>query len=361
MATYGQVRDWASGPLENSVSALNGAATALIGLSDELGSAKPPESWDGPAAEGAHITHADLCDRMEHLVAEVAAVRAAVADAADSVTALANAVADNEGLAAVHFFLINDDGDVMDMGVPIGNSPDRERIREQLVGQVAAIVDHAKVIDDELTSVLSRAAAAEISDGGARTLADAAAAGDDQGSFHDRLMSRYKVTLDPRGMTTYPSGPEGWLAEQLGFTPREMTVGEAEQLDKLSPQDRVVANDLSQTALDDSRTVFNGAGMEDGHSDAYRHAYWNAMMANDFGAEWTEDYATAHERGPGGTDTSHAMDLHNNEVGRRIAEEHPGASREELSAYVEQAVRDGEMVVIGPDGNLVRSNEVPIE
>lgn len=51
------------------------------------------------------------------------------------------------------------------------------------------------------------------------------------------------------------------------------------------------------------------------------------------------------------------MDLHNNEVGRRIAAENPDASREELRNLVEQAVRDGEMVVVGTDGRLDHSDQ----
>ncbi|WP_233427420.1 hypothetical protein [Actinokineospora spheciospongiae] len=58
--------------------------------------------------------------------------------------------------------------------------------------------------------------------------------------------------------------------------------------------------------------------------------------------------------------TAEAMDLHNKEVGRRIAAEHPDAGPEKLKGYIDKAVHDGEMVVVGSDGRLVPSNEVAI-
>lgn len=55
------------------------------------------------------------------------------------------------------------------------------------------------------------------------------------------------------------------------------------------------------------------------------------------------------------------MDLYNNEVGRRIALENPDASEGDLADLVEQAIADGEMVVIDGEGNLVPSNSIPPE
>jgi hypothetical protein len=54
------------------------------------------------------------------------------------------------------------------------------------------------------------------------------------------------------------------------------------------------------------------------------------------------------------------MDLYNNEVGRQIAAANPDASEEELAGLVAQAVRDGDMVVVAPDGaSLAYSNTIP--
>ncbi|PWW58358.1 DUF6973 domain-containing protein [Actinokineospora spheciospongiae] len=118
------------------------------------------------------------------------------------------------------------------------------------------------------------------------------------------------------------------------------------------------AYDTYKTAIHDAENVFGGAGIADGHSDAFRHAYWNAMVVNRFGPEWAAQYTTAHERVDTNSATAEAMDLHNNEIGRRIAAEHPDAGPGELKGYIDKAVRDGEVVVVGSDGRLVPSSEV---
>jgi hypothetical protein len=176
----------------------------------------------------------------------------------------------------------------------------------------------------------------------------------------DDLLRRYNVSVDPNGVVTYPDGPLGWLLEQGGIKPQKMTAGEAALLDDIGLAGTKDAYDIYKTAIHDAENVFDGAGITDGHSDAFRHAYWNAMLANRFGPEWTEQYTTAHERVDTNSASAEAMDLHNNEVGRRIAAEDPDAGPEELKGYIEGAVRNGEMVVVGPDGRLVPSNEVPI-
>lgn len=97
-----------------------------------------------------------------------------------------------------------------------------------------------------------------------------------------------------------------------------------------------------------------------GHMDAFRHAYWNALMADKFGQDFATRFGTAHEGVPGNEADREAMDLYNNSVGRRIAREHPDASREELAGLVRGAVERGEMVVIDRNGELAWSNQVPV-
>lgn len=97
----------------------------------------------------------------------------------------------------------------------------------------------------------------------------------------------------------------------------------------------------------------------DGQRDAFRHAYWNARLTAEFGAEWTEQFATAHEAAPGNPADREAMDLYNNEVGRRIALTHPGATPEQLADLVQQAVTEGRLIVIDAGGALQWSDRVP--
>lgn len=169
------------------------------------------------------------------------------------------------------------------------------------------------------------------------------------------------AATDSDGITEWSPKWIGWLP---GVPSMRVTVGEAEMLSDLQDHQGLkggrAAYDIYKEALHQSESAFGGEGGTDGHADAFRHAYWNAMLTQRFGEEWAQEYATAHERNPDSHPTPVAMDLHNNEVGRRIALENPDADEEELRGLVEQAVRDGEMVVIGTDERLDHSNQVDL-
>lgn len=96
----------------------------------------------------------------------------------------------------------------------------------------------------------------------------------------------------------------------------------------------------------------------DGHRDAFRHTYWNALMAQKYGNAWAESFATAHEGIPGNTADREAMDLYNNAIGRAIGAAHPNASPKELADLVERAVTQGQTVVIDARGHLEWSDRV---
>jgi surface antigen len=98
---------------------------------------------------------------------------------------------------------------------------------------------------------------------------------------------------------------------------------------------------------------------QDGHRDAFRHAYWNSMLTRKFGEKWTSQFTTAHEALPGNPATREAMDLYNNEVGRQIAINNPNASDAKISDLVRQAIDNGKLLVIDRNGNLAWSNQVP--
>jgi hypothetical protein len=70
----------------------------------------------------------------------------------------------------------------------------------------------------------------------------------------------------------------------------------------------------------------HGTGLADGRADAFRHAYWNVLMAKCCGLEWARDFATAHESESPPTRDDTKMDLNNNEAGRNIYSRAPGAS-----------------------------------
>jgi hypothetical protein len=97
---------------------------------------------------------------------------------------------------------------------------------------------------------------------------------------------------------------------------------------------------------------------QDGHRDAFRHAYGSALMAQKFGAQWAKEFTTAHEGTPNNPAHREAMDLYNNSIGIKIGAANPNASPKQLANLVEQAVNQGKTVVIDNDGRIEWSDRV---
>jgi hypothetical protein len=167
------------------------------------------------------------------------------------------------------------------------------------------------------------------------------------------ILDQYQVS-DAELIEWEPGWPASMFTDPVSVTERE-----GQMLDDLSLGEKSDFSDIKDAAFAAADDRFPSDDQNDDQNDAFRHAYWNALMASRYGGEWAEDYGTAHEQRPGNPASREAMDLYNNEVGRRIASENPDASPEELAGLVEQAVRNGEMVVVGPDGqSLVYSDQI---
>ncbi len=82
-----------------------------------------------------------------------------------------------------------------------------------------------------------------------------------------------------------------------GATSR-LTTSEARMLDDLGLLGVKDAHDTQISAENTAKTTFGGAGIVDGHADAFRHAYWNALLTQRFDEGWTSDFTTTHERRP---------------------------------------------------------------
>ena len=166
----------------------------------------------------------------------------------------------------------------------------------------------------------------------------------------DEILRKYQVSEDPDGALDWePDWPLNMLTD-----PKHVTATEARILDEMSPLELRDMDQIKEAAEVEAKVRFppqNGANdTADNHTDAFRHTYWNALMTQRFGEQWTKDFATAHERLPANPATAEAMDLYNNELGRSIAVANPDASPEELAGLVEQAVNNGDTVVIAPGG-----------
>jgi len=121
-----------------------------------------------------------------------------------------------------------------------------------------------------------------------------------------------------------------------------------------------VAAQIARAPAAERKGMLRAWQKNDGHNDAFRHAFWNAMLTQEYGEPWTREFTTAHEARPHNEKVREAMDLYNNEVGRGIGQANPRASRTELAQLVQNAVREGRMVVVGQDGHLAWSDQVPL-
>jgi len=132
---------------------------------------------------------------------------------------------------------------------------------------------------------------------------------------------------------------------------------------------------ISETASTAAKESFGGTGPNgtdnggtgDNHRDAFRHAYWNVLMSREFGEHNAEDVGTGHEKRPDEPtfDAQHearaeAMDLYNNKIGREIARSlGPDASDQDVRGAVEQAVRDGKLVMFNEERTALVPSSVP--
>ena len=85
--------------------------------------------------------------------------------------------------------------------------------------------------------------------------------------------------------------------------------------------------------------------------NAYRHAMWSAIMTDKIGEEKAKQFADAHEQIPNNPIEHMEMDLHNNELGRKIAKEYAGQGYDVFSQKILEAINNGEAKVIIWDPN----------
>jgi hypothetical protein len=152
--------------------------------------------------------------------------------------------------------------------------------------------------------------------------------------------------------------PEGWMLTAMRvydseFEPKMMTSEEIEALEDLFTEQGPLAAYRQANMVDEARAAATEnfpESLDDGHGDAFRHIYWNARMTQEFGEDWTQTYATAHEKSGGNPPNREAMDLFNNQVGREIGAQYPDASPEELQEIIKNRIETGGVLVMAPNG-----------
>jgi WXG100 family type VII secretion target len=156
--------------------------------------------------------------------------------------------------------------------------------------------------------------------------------------------------------------PPQWLADLFGLQQRTITAAEGALLDEIGLLGQYNLYQIQQEAFDVSAAWSQNQGLEDGPGDAFRHAYWTALMTREFGEDWARRFSDAHEAlpPPGNVKTKAFMDLWNNNIGIEIAAQNPNASKEELAILIGEAMKSGRMVVIDPvTQRPIYSDQIP--
>lgn len=164
------------------------------------------------------------------------------------------------------------------------------------------------------------------------------------------------ATVGPDETTKIPAK---WIADMLGIDQREVTITEKKLLEELGITGQIRFFQIQQEARMAAETFSGQVGLKDGVGDAFRHAYWNALMVREFGKDWAKNFADAHETFPGNSKEEAFMDLWNNDVGRRIAEQNPDLSKQEIANKVADAVRNGDTVLIDDTSSSLKYTDEP--
>ena len=117
----------------------------------------------------------------------------------------------------------------------------------------------------------------------------------------------------------------------------------------------------AQKASQEALKRYRGEG-HNGRGDAFRHAYWSALMTRNAGLLMARRYGYAHEAVPPGDGihpvivgkgtmltqprAEREMDEFNNAVGRAIGAANPTANDQELAEQVNQALKGGRLRIL---------------
>ncbi|RZQ65844.1 alpha/beta hydrolase [Amycolatopsis suaedae] len=249
MVTWGEVRRWQPGPLQDSVGPLNSAYNQIVACSDDLRSANTPDGWSGQAASAAAGKINAIIDGLEEHAADIAAARRSFGDTGDAITGICNGVREAEELAKARHFTIGDDGAVIDNGLPPGTpedrkaaeAEDRKTVAEELRERVAQVLRSATDVDDDFCAVLDKILSEHTIDAGANnndqtSLAAAGNAGHALGSL--------SIPAPPAGDATAAANAGWWSTLSPGQRARmiEDYPGLVGNRDGVAAADRSAAN-----------------------------------------------------------------------------------------------------------------------
>ncbi|SDK86873.1 hypothetical protein SAMN04488074_107336 [Lentzea albidocapillata subsp. violacea] len=357
MIIWEQISRWDPKPVGAAADQVVTARNNLVGCQSAVDAAEVKD-WHGDAADRSRRALARHREDLELLAARLGALAERLDVTESDLRALRDGIAETDAMAARHGFRI-EGREVLDaQGRAQGDGVLRELTKEMITSQVTALLVAAEDVDQDLYAVLHGIRAITGQDAG--TLSDAADSGRKQVELAE-ILEDYQTAEEGQ---VWFRVPDLSLTDLPGFHEQLVTDTEARMLDDLKPWELKAMAGIRESsgAVAHERYPDLAAGENEvrdrSHANAFKHAYWNALMVRQFGPEWTEEYATAHEAIPGNQANNEAMDLYNNEVGRRIATENPDASPAELADLIQQAERDGELVVLDEGGRLRHTDGV---
>ncbi|WP_232000806.1 WXG100 family type VII secretion target [Mycobacterium kyorinense] len=319
-------------------------------------------SWQGTAGDAAKASLDKLSTHLAAHADEMQAVGTAISKSADEIQNVKDALSSIDRDAHTWGFTIDratgtvTPSDGLDM-----DHPSNQQHQVELEARIKKVLVDGNTADADLARAITTAGH-DATGQPDRTIqaVDFRQSGPPHVDPLEEILKTYQVSEDPDGELDWePPWPLS-----LATDPVHVTAREARMLGKLSPFALRDLNQIKEAAAVEAKVRFppqNGPNdTADNHTDAFRHAYWNALMTQRFGENWTRDFTTAHERLPNNPATAEAMDLYNNEVGRKIAAANPHATPAQLADLVQQAVNRGDTVVIAPGGEkLAWSDTIP--
>jgi len=130
------------------------------------------------------------------------------------------------------------------------------------------------------------------------------------------------------------------------------------QFVKKNPHVSALISTAADKALQEAEQRYQGEG-HNGRGDAFRHAYWSALMTREVGLQMARQYGYAHEAVPPGDGVQRVivgsgemltqpkrereMDQFNNAAGRTIGETNKDDDDRALADLVDQALKSGQL------------------
>lgn len=109
----------------------------------------------------------------------------------------------------------------------------------------------------------------------------------------------------------------------------------------VGPVDCNTAKNDADTASAEAANLYPANTLHNGTGDAFRHCYWNALMAIHINPDQAKKVADQHEDSSAGPENEKTMDRKNNEVGREIGKN--SADENAAKGGCQAAVTDGRL------------------